>query len=70
MKLFGNRRRAAHTKKSALSRGTRTALIAAVTVVGIAIGAAMPVLLSALGGASRRGRSAGAVRRSSHTAGA
>ena len=32
MKLFGNRRRAAHTKKSALSRGTRTALIAAVIV--------------------------------------
>ena len=34
MKLFGNRRRAAHTKKSALSRGTRTALIAAVKEAG------------------------------------
>lgn len=33
MKLFGNRRRAAHTKKSALPRGTRTALIAAVIVL-------------------------------------
>ena len=36
MKLFGNRRRAAHTKKSALSRGTRTALIAAVIVLAVA----------------------------------
>ena len=36
MKLFGNRRRAAHTKKSALPRGTRTALIAAVIVLAVA----------------------------------
>ena len=36
MKLFGNRRRAAHTKKSALSRGTRPALIAAVIVLAVA----------------------------------
>ncbi|MFQ6937916.1 MAG: hypothetical protein ACLRSV_05405 [Oscillospiraceae bacterium] len=36
MKLFGNRRRAAYTKKSALSRGTRTALIAAVIVLAVA----------------------------------
>ena len=33
MKLFGNRRRAAHAKKSTLSRGTRTALILAAVVV-------------------------------------
>ena len=74
MKLFGNRRRAAHTKKSALSRGTRTALIAAVIVLAAAGSAfaawkllVKPVERPAL---SRRGRSAGAVRRSSHTAGA
>ena len=36
MKLFGNRRRAAYTKKSALSRGTRTALIAAMIVLAVA----------------------------------
>jgi hypothetical protein len=77
MKLFGNRRRAAHTKKSALSRGTRTALIAAVIVLAVAGSAfaawkllVKPVERPALSGASRRGRSAGAVRRSSHTAGA
>ena len=39
MKLFGNRRRAAHTKKSALPRGTRTALIAAVIVLAVAANA-------------------------------
>ena len=38
MKLFGNRRRAAHTKKSALPRGTRTALIAAVINVFVFFG--------------------------------
>lgn len=33
MKLFGNHRRAAHAKKAALSRGTRTALIIAAVVL-------------------------------------